>query len=295
MDSQEKDQNGADLKQKKTRFIGRLTRSIVLPSSPTAPSIAFDHYSHYLHRTSVTEEYTVERLLGAVTLTQGALGTVHLCRSVFLGTLCAIKYTRVTSQSVLEAAVGEYETLSKLQHPHIISVYGFHLQPETKQTAMLMESVQGQSLNEFLLKEWVFTGTVHTETEVKSIAWQLFSVLRYLEEQCIVHRDLNPANILYTAEGQVVLIDFQTACSLRVTQPVGVTGTAGYQAPEMWEDQSYGYQVDVWALGKVLQRLLRTCKATLKESALKVVDMCLMTDPDLRCSASQALESSWFS
>ncbi len=126
------------------------------------------------------------------------------------------------------------------------------------------------------------------------MAKQLLSALLYLDSLGIVHRDINPANIILSGS-HATLIDFQTACAVTPSRPSGSTGTPPYQAPEMWGSQGYGTKVDVWALGLVLERMLRRVDPLLCAELQGLVEWCLQSDPEARCSAEQALGSIWLS
>jgi len=155
-----------------------------------------------------------------------------------------------------------------------------------------MNFLPGQSLYQLLSEGHEFSGEFYIEAEVKGVAQQLFSTLFYLKVKDCAHRDLNPANIML-AGSQATLIDFQTACFLTPPGIHGVTGTSPYQAPEMWGPAGYGAKVDVWSLGRVLERLLHSSDTPPSAAARKLLDWCLKSDPKTRCSAEQALESSW--
>jgi serine/threonine protein kinase len=121
-----------------------------------------------------------------------------------------------------------------------------------------------------------------------SVAIQLLSALLYLDSQGIVHRDINPANIVWSGS-HATLIDFQTACVVTPSGPSGDTGTFPFQAPEMWGSSSYGTKVDVWALGLVLKHLLRAVETRKSAELQRLVEWCLQADPEARCSAKQVL------
>lgn len=57
----------------------------------------------------------------------------------------------------------------------------------------------------------------------------------------------------------------------------------------MWGSSEYGTKVDVWALGLVLERLLRGVESLLCAELQGMVEWCSQTDPERRCSAEQAL------
>ena len=252
----------------------------------------FKEYPQYLRRNALASEYTKELHLGAVRATQGAYGSVYRCRSIPLGTLFAVKSVRVANQSLLGIAIREYETLLKLHHPHIVSVYALFLEPESQEASLLMDFLPGQSLSQLLREGHRFTGRAHIEAEVKCVARQLLSALLYLDSQGVAHRDINPANIIL-AGAQATLIDFQTACSLTPSGLCGVFGTAHFQAPEMWSPSGYGTKVDVWSLGLVLKRLLHSSETPPSAAGLEVVAWCSPSNPAERCSAEQALQMAW--
>jgi serine/threonine protein kinase len=210
---------------------------------------------------------------------------VHKCRNQ-LGALFALKTVKVTSEKLLSITIREYETLQKLQHPNIVKVYDLFLQSDTQEAAISMTLLPGQPLSS-LLRE----GHKFTESEVKSVARQMLSALSYMKEQGLAHRDINPANIMLS-EGHATLIDFQTAVSLSPA-PSGPAGTAPYQAPEMLLFSGYDAKVDVWALGLVLQRLVRSFESPCSAAGLEMIALCLQSDPSQRCSAEEALKSDW--
>src|SRR5204863_7623795 len=55
-------------------------------------------------------------------------------------------------------------------------------------------------------------------------------VLEVLHDKGLVHREINPANIMMLENGNVVLIDWSFCCRQGVPQVA--TSTAGYTAPE---------------------------------------------------------------
>ena len=151
-----------------------------------------------------------------------------------------------------------------------------------------MAYIQGKTLAELINQRKRLE-----EADLKRIMRQLFEVLAYFAEKGVVHRDINPRNLILTGTFLTV-IDFQTACDQAKCE--GPVGSPNYQAPEMWLAPPYNTQVDMWAAGCVLQRLVRHCyreEAPFSPAGLALVALCLLPDPAQRLTARQALAHSW--
>jgi len=202
----------AQRKQRKADMIKRLSdEGLTCPATPTLPMCNFAAFPQYIRSHSIAAEYVQEALIGVVRPIQGAYGSVYLCRSRLLGTPFATKVVKVTNDQLLTSVVAEYETLAKLHHPHITSVYALVLDKDTQQACLRMDFLPGKSLGQLISEGRKFTGKTYEEMEVKCLARQLLSALVYLASEGLVHRDINPSNILLT-DSHATLIDFQTVC-----------------------------------------------------------------------------------
>lgn len=95
------------------------------------------------------------------------------------------------------------------------------------------------------------------EDYVKLIMFQLFTALKDLHSQDIVHRDIKPEKILLQiGDTHVKLGGFGLARKVEETMTPQVT-TSWYRAPEViCEENGYGCPIDVWAAGLVMAELL---------------------------------------
>ena len=93
------------------------------------------------------------------------------------------------------------------------------------------------------------------ETVVK-IAKDMCHVLSLCKRFDIVHRDIKPQNIFASPLGDYKLGDFGIAKTVEKTMGGTKTGTYKYMAPEVYNNQPYGQQADIYSLGLVLYWLL---------------------------------------
>ncbi len=123
--------------------------------------------------------------------------------------------------------------------------------------ALVLEDFGGIPLEKFAGGKRVETGAL-LETALK-----LTGLLETVHARGIIHRDVNPHNILVHPEtGEVKLIDFNIAASFSLMdtgfrRPDTIAGTLGYISPEQTGrmNRSVDYRSDYYALGVVLYEL----------------------------------------
>jgi mitogen-activated protein kinase kinase len=71
----------------------------------------------------------------------------------------------------------------------------------------------------------------------------------------IIHRDINPSNILIDSLGNIKLYNFATSSKLLDSIANTVVGTIGYMSPERIQGTSYTTKGDTWAVGMTVLEL----------------------------------------
>ncbi len=77
---------------------------------------------------------------------------------------------------------------------------------------------------------------------------QICSALAYAHQSGIVHRDINPSNIIVQPNDHLKIFDFGLACPAG-TEDFSNMGTAYYMAPEQIDGRPVDQRTDIYALG----------------------------------------------
>lgn len=162
---------------------------------------------------------------------------------------------RASAFAAAERLRAEAELLALARGDGVVALHGVAADPP----GIVLEYAAGGSLAELLRAR----GPLPVR-EAVHIAARLADALAHLHARGIVHRDVKPDNVLFTAHGELRLADFGVAARIgsRGTLGDGWTelrvGTPPYAAPEQWTapESSTRPAADVFALGVILYELL---------------------------------------
>lgn len=149
----------------------------------------------------------------------------------------------------------EARAVAALRHPNIVQMHDFGVHENLYY--MVMEFVEGQNLKTYLARQ----APIRPFGEIVPLLEQIAAALSYAHDSGLVHRDVKPANVMLTAEGQIILTDFGIAKMVsgeeRLTQTGTGIGTPAYMAPEQAEGRpDLGPAADVYSLGIILYEML---------------------------------------
>lgn len=134
----------------------------------------------------------------------------------------------------------EAEHLARIRHPNVVTIHD--IIEDGDRVAIVLELVAGIPYRKLFKR-----GPV-PEHEFIRYFRQLVAALGAVHEAGIIHRDVNPRNVLLCADGTVKLSDFGLSCVAGEERRAG--GTIGYMAPEaLRKDPRVGFGVDVYGLG----------------------------------------------
>ncbi|CAI9089089.1 OLC1v1023595C4 [Oldenlandia corymbosa var. corymbosa] len=159
----------------------------------------------------------------------------------------------------VKAFTDELALLQKLRHPNVVQFLG----AVTQSTPMMIvtEYLPKGDLGAFLRRK----GALKPIIAVK-FALDIARGLNYLHEhkpEAIIHRDLEPSNILRDDSGHLKVADFGLSKLMLVTKsikedkPVGCQETSWrYLAPEVLKNEEYDTKVDVFSFALILQEMI---------------------------------------
>ncbi len=100
--------------------------------------------------------------------------------------------------------------------------------------------------------------TPYDERRAKDIMMQICSGLTALHRNHIIHRDINPSNVMITRDGTVKIIDFNiTRVENEFAQKdTTIFGTVGYTSPEQFGFAQTSERSDIYSCGVLLNYLL---------------------------------------
>ncbi|MBN1552651.1 serine/threonine protein kinase [bacterium] len=158
----------------------------------------------------------------------------------------------------------EARVAAQLQHPNIVQIYDYGVEDETYYIAM--EYVHGLNLNELLTVLRGGSRELGIEYAIY-IAKQVCSALDYAHFLTdfrgrpleIVHRDVNPKNIMLSFSGEIKLMDFGIAlAATRCFQTLAdgiIKGKLSYLSPEQVQSLELDHRSDIFSLGIVLYEM----------------------------------------
>ena len=203
-------------------------------------------------------------------ISEGGMGVVYEAFQYGVGNfrkVVAIKLIREEYSSIPEFQknfIGEARLVADLIHTNIVQTY--HLGLVGGQHYMVMEFVNGVNLEQFIERHHQLGRPIPIDFAV-FIASRVARGLTYAHQRTdrqgrllhIVHRDVNPKNVMLAYEGDVKLTDFGIAKALNLMyneEGKVIPGKDEYCSPEQASYAVTDARADLFSLGIVLTELL---------------------------------------
>ena len=200
--------------------------------------------------------YRIIRQIG-----EGGMGEVYLAqRDHPFQQRVAIKLVRqaVSNPEVIRRFLIERQTLASLQHPHILRLIDGGATAEGV-PYLVVDYVEGVDIEAYCAQH-----RLSLEERLR-LFLDVCDAVAYAHRRLVVHCDLKPGNILVTASGQPMLLDFgiaklldpvSTGITLEAAKTRNVAFTMEFASPEQLSGEPVTTSTDIYALGVILYGLL---------------------------------------
>ena len=205
--------------------------------------------------------YRIVERIGA-----GGMGEVYKARDTRLRRDVALKIlpaATVGNKDWRQHLVREARAASRLNHPHIVTIYDIG---EADGIAFIaMECIEGKTLESLISRGGL------PVRETLDYAIQIAGALAAAHAAGVVHRDLKPGNIMVTDAGAVKVLDFGLAKQIATpaaspgdsgaadeakTRTGTVAGTPSFMSPEQAEGRTVDARSDIFSFGGMLYQML---------------------------------------
>ncbi len=191
------------------------------------------------------------------TLGEGSMGSVYKAMDQELDAMVAIKILRLGStvdRESLENMKSEIRLARQITHQNILRTYD--LGDVDGVPFITMEYVRGLTLRKLMTNTQKLPYSAGLQ-----VARQLCEGLKAVHEIGVLHRDIKPENIIIELNGNVKLMDFGIARSLRDfkrerdSEKGLFVGTPRYASPEQMMGHELSVESDIYSCGVVLTEL----------------------------------------
>jgi eukaryotic-like serine/threonine-protein kinase len=229
------------------------------------------------------DRYQVQRTLG-----QGGMGAVYLATDTkpgMGGRGVAIKRILDADDQGVQRFLRESETIATLNHQNIRAVYDRG--EDAQGHFLVMEYIDGETLHDRVAKNGALDDSAFAD-----LAQGLGKALSFAHKKSVIHRDVKPANVMFTGDGTPKLTDFGLA-RMGHESDLSMTGygmgTLDYASPEQRRDaKSADHRSDIYGLGATLYfATTGESPKTIRESRIpirwrSVILKCLEEKPEIR-------------
>ena len=204
-----------------------------------------------------TSGFRVDRYVLMDLIGQGGMGRVYLATDSRLNRRVALKILspeRVNNPRAVARFQREARVGAQLQHENLVRIYDFG--ESSGRYYLVMEYIEGKTIGTLITEQ----GPMPPATAVRLIR-QVALGLEHAHRKGLIHRDVNPYNILVTHDGIAKLADLGLAINLaeedRVTREGATVGTFDYVAPEQARhSHSADIRSDIYSLGCTLYHMI---------------------------------------
>lgn len=218
-------------------------------------------------------------------LGKGGMGTVYLgyCfRASNRNEYIPVAIKTISDVSPILIQKAQREAAVRIDHPNLLRMWDFIKNSEYDGKThyyVIMDALQGVSLSNLMegnltdcfdrpceYAQELYLKYLNDRTSfVKIILTKVLEGLKALHNSGVIHRDLDPSNIMITSDREIKIIDFGISKNLSeastgkpgLTSPGSMMGKIDYAAPEMitGDIDHHNYTTDIYCLGIMIYQL----------------------------------------
>lgn len=184
----------------------------------------------------------------------------------------------VVKKIMHKAAFDIYKGLKEIKNKNLVRVYECFIQGD--ECVAIEDYVNGKRFDDY------YQGNRLTLQEAVTRAEDLCNGLKAIHEKGIVHRDIQPKNIIISNEGTLKIIDFDISRkeNHEKSKDTELLGTVGYAAPEQYGFFQTSNRSDIYSVGVVLKEFFENQGLLFNEYLEEIVNKCMEIDPKNRFS-----------
>ncbi|HUH02573.1 MAG TPA: serine/threonine-protein kinase [Kofleriaceae bacterium] len=278
-------------------------RASIVP--PARPSTGGNRALALLNQLARMPPGDSAQLRTGATIGQGGMGVIRLAEQVALGRTVAVKTLRPDRRG-REATLDllrEAWVTGSLEHPNVVPVYYIGLD-EDGSPLIVLKRIEGVEWSELIADPEAvadrFGATDLLEWNL-GILMQVLNAVRFAHSRGIVHRDIKPSNVMIGQFGEVYLLDWGIAVSLRddasgrlpqASDATEMAGTPCYMAPEMLGGERgipLSERTDVYLAGAVLYEIIAGTPPHDGDTALAIITSVATSRPEIPAAAPTEL------
>lgn len=179
--------------------------------------------------------------------------------------------------------------IAEINHKNLMRIYD--VTEYNGRCVCLCEYIEGMPL------EYAVNGfKPYEEKQAVDIMLAICDGLSQLHSRGIIHRDINPSNVLIDRFGTVKIIDFNISRTVKSGQSkdTQILGTVGYTAPEQFGFSQTTERADVYSCGALLNFLLtgkRPDEKLYEGRLTPIIKQCIEIDEQNRLHSADELKN----
>lgn len=197
-------------------------------------------------------------------IAEGGMAYVFKVKNEALEVIRVVKLMKYAEDIDHDRFVVEARISANLNHPNIVQCYYFGKYAKSSLPYIEMEYIEGTDLHKLIcdsgpLPVPVAASIAYYICKALFVAHNCKYTLFNVERTGIVHRDVKPANILISKNGNVKLTDFGIAKPKELstnTSDIEVVGSPFYLSPEQLDKHDLDFRTDIYSLGCVIYEMV---------------------------------------